>query len=190
MSSIPRRRNDVDAEESNRGSRGRRDPEDFLTGGRVNDYITDRTFADFPLSPEILQAIEEKGYKVATGVQAGSIDPALAGKDLVVRSKTGTGKTAAFCIPMIERIQAGDRVTRGIVLAPTRELANQVARECADLAKYKDIRTTVIYGGVSMGPQEQALKDGCEIVVGTPGRILDHIRRGNRPFQRHLRLFG
>ena len=154
-------------------------PEDFLTGGRVSDYITDRTFADFPLSAEVLQAIEEKGYKVATGVQAGAIDPALAGKDLVVRSKTGTGKTAAFCIPMIERIPAGDRVTRGIVLAPTRELANQVGRECADLAKYKDLRITIIYGGVAMGPQEQALKEGSEIVVGTPGRILDHIRRGN-----------
>jgi ATP-dependent RNA helicase DeaD len=80
---------------------------------------------------------------------------------------------------MIERIPAGDRVTRGIVLAPTRELANQVGRECAELAKYKDLRITVIYGGVAIGPQEQALKEGSEIVVGTPGRILDHIRRGN-----------
>jgi ATP-dependent RNA helicase DeaD len=153
--------------------------EDGPVGKRVNDYITDRTFADFPLSPEVLQAIEEKGYKVATAVQAAAIDPALAGKDLVVRSKTGTGKTAAFAIPMIERIAAGDHITRAIVLAPTRELAGQVARECADLAKYKDIRTTVIYGGVAMGPQEKALEEGCEIVVGTPGRILDHIRRGN-----------
>ena len=97
----------------------------------------------------------------------------------MVRSKTGTGKTAAFCIPMVECIKSGDRVTRAIALAPTRELARQVAAECEALCKYKDIRVTAIYGGVGFGPQEQALQDGCEIVVGTPGRILDHIRRGN-----------
>jgi ATP-dependent RNA helicase DeaD len=145
----------------------------------VSDYITDRAFSDFPISPEVLQGIEEKGFKVATGVQAAAIEPALAGRDLVVRSKTGTGKTAAFSIPMIERIEAGAREPRAIVLAPTRELARQVAAECAELAKYKDIRVTVIYGGVPFSSQEEALKDGTEIIVGTPGRILDHIRRGN-----------
>jgi ATP-dependent RNA helicase DeaD len=145
----------------------------------VTDYISDRAFADFPLSPEVLKGVEEKGYKIATGVQAAAIDPALAGKDLVVRSKTGTGKTAAFCIPMIEMIPAGHRKPAAIVLAPTRELARQVAEECGELAKYKDIRVTVIYGGVGFGAQEEALKAGAEIIVGTPGRLLDHIRRGN-----------
>ena len=145
----------------------------------ASDYVTDRAFSDFPLSPEVLQGITEKGYTVATGVQAAALEPALAGRDLVVRSKTGTGKTAAFCIPMIERIAAGERKTRAIVLAPTRELARQVAEECTAIAQFKDIRVTVIYGGVGFGPQEDALKAGSEIVVGTPGRLLDHIRRGN-----------
>ena len=144
-----------------------------------SDYDSARKFSDFPLSPEILKSIGEHGYETATGVQAATIEPALAGRDLVVRSKTGTGKTAAFCIPMVEGIKAGDRVTRAIALAPTRELARQVAAECEALCKYKDIQVTAIYGGVGFPAQEQALADGCEIVVGTPGRILDHIRRGN-----------
>ena len=144
-----------------------------------SDYVSDRRFSQFPFSPEVLQGIAAKGYEVATGVQAVAIEPALAGRDLVVRSKTGTGKTAAFCLPMIERVPGGDRKTRAIVLAPTRELARQVAAECADLAQHKDLRVTVIYGGVGFGPQEEALQEGTEIVVGTPGRILDHIRRGN-----------
>jgi ATP-dependent RNA helicase DeaD len=97
----------------------------------------------------------------------------------VVRSKTGTGKTAAFCIPMVERIGSGDRKARAIVLAPTRELARQVGAECEALCKYKDIQVAVIYGGVGFGPQEDALRAGAEIIVGTPGRILDHMRRGN-----------
>ncbi|MEC7946286.1 MAG: DEAD/DEAH box helicase, partial [Myxococcota bacterium] len=145
----------------------------------VTDYISDRAFADFPLAPEVLKGIEEKGYTVATGVQAATIEPALAGRDLVVRSKTGTGKTAAFCIPMVEGIPAGHRKPAAIALAPTRELARQVAAECAAIAKYKDLRVAVIYGGVGFGEQEAALQEGAEIIVGTPGRILDHIRRGN-----------
>ncbi len=144
-----------------------------------SDYSSGRTFADFPLSPEVLQGIEEKGYTQATAVQAATLEPALAGVDLLVRSKTGTGKTAAFSIPVVEAIKAGDHKTRAIALAPTRELARQVAQEMVELAKYKDLRVAVIYGGVGFGPQEDALRDGAEIVVGTPGRILDHLRRGN-----------
>jgi ATP-dependent RNA helicase DeaD len=149
--------------------------------GRVvlTDYHSNRAFTEFPLSPEVLQAILDKGYTHATAVQAAAIEPALAGKDLVVRSKTGTGKTAAFSIPVVERIPAGDRKTRAIILAPTRELARQTGEECEALSKHKDIRVAVIYGGVGFGPQEDALKAGAEIVVGTPGRILDHLRRGN-----------
>ena len=144
-----------------------------------SDYDSARKFSEFPLSPEVLKSIAEHGYETATGVQAATLEPALAGRCLVVRSKTGTGKTAAFCIPMVERIKSGDRVTRAIALAPTRELARQVAAECEALCKHKDINVAVIYGGVGFGSQEKALKDGAEIVVGTPGRILDHIRRGN-----------
>ncbi|MDP2312683.1 MAG: DEAD/DEAH box helicase, partial [Pseudomonadota bacterium] len=141
--------------------------------------MSDRRFADFPISSEVLQGLTELGYSMATPVQAMTIDPALAGKDLLVRAKTGTGKTAAFCVPVVERITAGDRKPRAIMLAPTRELAIQIAQECTGIAKYKDLRIAAIYGGVGFPPQEQALRDGCEIVVGTPGRILDHIKRGN-----------
>ncbi len=143
------------------------------------DYVSDRNFSEFPLSPEILKGLDDLGYEVATGVQAAAIEPALAGKDLLVRAKTGTGKTAAFGIPIVERIEAGDRKPRAIVLTPTRELALQVAEECAAIAKYKDIRICTVYGGVAIGPQTKALQEGVEMVVGTPGRIIDHIRRGN-----------
>lgn len=155
------------------------DEDDEDEAADKSDYVSERAFSDFPLSPEVLKGIEEKGYTVATRVQAMTLEPALAGKDLVVRSKTGTGKTAAFSIPIVEKVASGDRKTRAIMLAPTRELARQVAAECAAIAKYKDIRVTVIYGGVGFAAQEEALREGTEIVVGTPGRILDHIRRKN-----------
>ncbi len=143
-----------------------------------SDYQSNRPFSDFPLSPEVLQAIADKGYINATAVQAATMEPALAGKDLVVRSKTGTGKTAAFSIPMVEKIPSGERTTRAIVLTPTRELARQVGDEIEALVKHKDLRVAVIYGGVPFPAQEEALRAGSAIVVGTPGRILDHLRRG------------
>ena len=143
------------------------------------DHVSDRTFADFPISPEVLQGLTAMGYVAATPVQARTIDPAMAGRDLIVRAKTGTGKTAAFCVPIVERIVEGEHRTRAIVLSPTRELAIQIAQECALIATFKDLRICAIYGGVGFESQVQALKEGSEIVVGTPGRILDHIRRGN-----------
>ena len=118
------------------------------------------------------------GYSEATQVQAATIEPGLAGRDLLVRAKTGTGKTCAFCIPMIENIAEGSRKVQGLVLAPTRELASQIAQECANIARYKDFRILPVYGGVAMGPQTKAIEEGVEIIVGTPGRVLDHIRRG------------
>lgn len=143
------------------------------------DHLSDRAFADFPISPAAIHALTDLGYIMATPVQARTIEPALAGRDLIVRAKTGTGKTAAFGVPMIERLDDGARVTQALALAPTRELAVQVAQELAALAKYRDLRITAIYGGVAFPPQEDALRNGSEIVVGTPGRLLDHIRRGN-----------
>ena len=154
------------------------DTEDDVTVVKSSDYDSQRAFADFPLSAEILQGIEAHGYKMATAVQASTLDAALAGRDMVVRSKTGTGKTAAFCLPILERVPAGTRTPQAIILAPTRELARQVAQEASALAQFKDLHVVAIYGGVGFGAQEEALKDGAEIVVGTPGRVLDHIRRG------------
>ncbi|MBN1335831.1 MAG: DEAD/DEAH box helicase [Deltaproteobacteria bacterium] len=126
----------------------------------------------------MLKALDDLQYRVATPVQAAVIEPVLAGRDLVVRAKTGTGKTAAFAIPLVERIAGGMRRPCVLVLTPTRELALQVAEECAGVARYKDVRVGALYGGVPIGPQVHALEEGVEIVVGTPGRVLDHLRRG------------
>src|SRR5439155_16742577 len=121
----------------------------------------------------------ERGYVHPTPVQAKAYAPVMEGRDLIVRSKTGTGKTAAFGLPMLEKIAPGERTVRALVLCPTRELALQVAAEIADLGKYRDVKVTAIYGGASMKEQESALEFGSAIVVGTPGRVYDHIRRKN-----------
>ena len=143
------------------------------------DYVSDRKFADFPVSQEVLKGILEHGYETATPVQAATIDAALAGRDLLVRAKTGTGKTAAFVVPAIEQIEDGARRPSAVMLAPTRELAQQIAEECEALARYRDLNVAVLVGGLAMGPQEKALDAGAELIVGTPGRTLDHIRRKN-----------
>lgn len=144
-----------------------------------SDYVSDRAFADFPIRAETLKGISELGYTTSTPVQAATIDPACAGKDLLVRAKTGTGKTSAFCVPIVERCEDGTRKPQAVILAPTRELAQQIAEECDAIAKYRDLQLAVLVGGLAIGPQEKTLADGAEIIVGTPGRILDHLRRKN-----------
>jgi len=144
----------------------------------VSDYVAETSFDDFHLSDAIRQGIAERGYATPTPVQAATFRPILEGRDVIVRSKTGTGKTAAFGVPILERIPAGRRRPSALVMCPTRELAIQVAEEIADLGKHKDLSVVTIYGGASMGDQLDRLKKGAEIVVGTPGRIYDHIRRG------------
>ena len=143
------------------------------------DYVSDREFADFPIREETLKGILEMGFATATPVQAATIDAAIAGKGMIVRAKTGTGKTAAFSIPMVERAIDGDRKPFALVLAPTRELAQQTAEQMEAIAKYRDLAVATLVGGVAMGPQEDALAAGAELIVGTPGRVADHIRRGN-----------
>ncbi len=144
-----------------------------------SDYVADVAFEDLALSEEVRRGIQDRGYDRPTPVQGRAIPRALAGKDLIVRSKTGTGKTAAFGIPMLERLPAGAKKPLAIVLCPTRELALQVAEEIAELGKHKDLRVAAIYGGASMKQQTDALEAGAEIIVGTPGRVYDHIRRKN-----------
>ncbi len=143
------------------------------------DYASDRKFRDFPIAPELVRGIEEHGYLVATPVQAATIEPALAEIDLVVRSKTGTGKTTAFGVPIIARSERSDNGPHGIVLTPTRELALQVSEELGSISRHTGVRVFPIYGGVAIGPQTKALEEGVDVVVGTPGRILDHMRQGN-----------
>jgi ATP-dependent RNA helicase DeaD len=142
-----------------------------------SDYFSDATFDEMGLSEPVRRAIAERGYERPTPVQSATVRPILAGKDVIVRSKTGTGKTAAFGIPIIERIPAGRGRPSALIMAPTRELAIQVAEELQALGKPKGIRVVTIYGGASMGDQLDGLHAGAEIIVGTPGRIYDHIRR-------------
>jgi len=141
------------------------------------DYVAEIGFEDLALSEPVRRALAERGYHNPTPVQARAFGPAFAGKDLIVRSKTGTGKTCAFGLPLLERISGDEKVVKALVLCPTRELALQVAAEIGDLGKYKGIKIAAIYGGASMKVQEDALEGGAQIVVGTPGRVHDLIKR-------------
>ncbi len=140
------------------------------------------TFDSFPIADDVKSALTAMGYIHPTPVQIAVLTPGLAGKDLVVQAKTGSGKTTAFGIPLIQRITAGSGTSKNpkaLVLAPTRELAHQVAAEVEKIGLAKGVKVTAIYGGVPIGRQAAALTTGTDIVVGTPGRLLDHIRRGN-----------
>lgn len=136
-------------------------------------------FTEFELNNNVAEAINDLGYTTATPIQEKAIPPLIAGKDLVGCAQTGTGKTAAFAIPVINHIHrivgSGKKrkQIRTIILAPTRELAIQIAENFEALSKYTQIRTYVIYGGVAMQPQITALKDGIDVLVATPGRFLD-----------------
>ncbi|MEQ8980641.1 MAG: DEAD/DEAH box helicase [Deltaproteobacteria bacterium] len=136
-------------------------------------------FDSMPLSEDAAAGLKALGYEFATPVQAAVFEKAMAGGDLMVQSKTGTGKTTAFGLPVIERIkmEAASVDPQALILCPTRELAMQVAEELAELGDPKGVRVLPIYGGAPMGPQLKSLKAGCDVVVGTPGRVLDHIRR-------------
>ncbi|ABS26745.1 DEAD/DEAH box helicase [Anaeromyxobacter sp. Fw109-5] len=142
-----------------------------------SDYVSQASFDELGLSEPVRRAIAEHGYERPTPVQVSTFRPVRDGKDVIVRSKTGTGKTAAFAIPILERIADGRRRPSALVMCPTRELAIQVAQEFTALAKHRDLSVVAVYGGASMGEQLQKLEAGAEIIVGTPGRIYDHIRR-------------
>jgi ATP-dependent RNA helicase DeaD len=143
----------------------------------ASDYVSEQSFDDMGLSEPLRRAIAERGYVKPTPVQSASFRPIRDGKDVIVRSKTGTGKTAAFAIPMLERIPERRRKASALVMCPTRELAIQVAEEMTALAQHQDLKVVTVYGGASIGEQKEALEAGAEIVVGTPGRIYDFIRR-------------
>ncbi|SDR06162.1 ATP-dependent RNA helicase DeaD [Virgibacillus subterraneus] len=135
------------------------------------------TFNELSISQPIMTALEKMGFEEATPIQAETIPLAMQGNDVIGQAQTGTGKTAAFGIPMIEKIDPSQKIIQGLVVAPTRELANQVAEEINRLGKNKGVRTMPVYGGQHMERQIRALKDGPHIVVATPGRLLDHMRR-------------
>ncbi len=136
-----------------------------------------QSFKDLPLSMEVLKSIEELGFESLFPIQAQAIVPLLEGKDVIGQAQTGTGKTAAFGVPMVQRLNPQDKRVQGLVLVPTRELAVQVAKHIGLLAKYAKLRVLPVYGGESIGRQVQALASGVQIVVGTPGRLIDLIER-------------
>jgi ATP-dependent RNA helicase DeaD len=136
------------------------------------------TFADLGLSPAIARGVAEAGYLLPTPIQQQAIPLLLAGRDVVGRAQTGTGKTAAFGIPMLERVDPDRHGVQGLVLVPTRELAAQVTAEIARLGRHRGVSVTAVYGGVPLAGQVAALRAGAHIVVGTTGRLLDHLRRG------------
>jgi len=137
------------------------------------------TFDVLPLSADVRSAIDALGYVEPTPVQVAVFEPAAAGKSVVVQARTGTGKTAAFGMPLIDRIIARHLAKpQALILTPTRELALQVTRELEAIGKVRGTRFACIYGGAPIGKQVDALAAGAQIVVGTPGRVLDHIRRG------------
>ena len=136
------------------------------------------SFGDLNLRPNLLTGIKELGFTRPTPIQADAIPPALAGRDILACAQTGSGKTAAFILPILHRLMDRPRGrTRALVLAPTRELAAQILEDLQDLAVHTPLNGAAIFGGVGMGPQEHAFRSGVDVIVACPGRLLDHFRQ-------------
>src|SRR6476661_9398454 len=134
-------------------------------------------FAAFKLHPDLLRGTKELGFTRATPIQEQAIPPALEGRDVLACAMTGSGKTAAFLLPIMHRIMGKTRgVTRALVITPTRELAAQIEQHLRELATHTPISGAAVFGGVGMGPQEHAFRSGVDILIATPGRLLDHSR--------------
>ncbi len=138
-------------------------------------------FSDLKLDPKVLKAVEDAGYETPTPIQAGAIPPALEGRDVLGIAQTGTGKTASFTLPMISLLKRGRaraRMPRSLVLAPTRELAAQVAENFDIYAQHTKLTKALLIGGVSFGEQDKLIDRGVDVLIATPGRLLDHFERG------------
>ena len=137
------------------------------------------SFADLGLAPGLIRGVAEKGYTAPTPIQRAAIPAVLAGRDVLAGAQTGTGKTAAFVLPILQRLNApAGHAPRALVLTPTRELAAQVAESAVRYGRYGSLRTVVIFGGVSEKPQHEALRAGCDLLIATPGRLLDLAGQG------------
>ncbi len=135
------------------------------------------SFSSFDLAPSLLRGISDLGFTTATPIQRDAIPPALEGRDILACAMTGSGKTAAFALPILQRLLGKKRgVTRALVLAPTRELAAQIVESFNDLGRHSGIRAAAVYGGVGMDPQARAFRNGVDIIVACPGRLLDHFQ--------------
>ncbi len=154
--------------------------------GAELEHKTRMKFAELGLRPEILRAVDRAGYETATPIQARAIPAALDGRDLIACAQTGTGKTAAFLLPILQRL-AGDAPgprPRALVVTPTRELAAQIAEAARQYGRHLRLRSTAIFGGVGMKPQERRLRTGLDLLIATPGRLLDHVGRGHARLDR------
>ena len=137
-------------------------------------------FSALELHPDLLRGVSDLGFVRPTPIQADAIPPALAGRDVLASAATGSGKTAAFLLPILHKLLARPRgTTRALVIAPTRELAAQILEDLTDLAAYTSLRGAAVFGGVGKGPQERAFRSGVDLIVGTPGRLLDHFASGH-----------
>ncbi|HET7292398.1 MAG TPA: DEAD/DEAH box helicase, partial [Vicinamibacteria bacterium] len=135
-------------------------------------------FSSFGLRAELLQGVRELGFTRPTPIQTEAIPPALEGRDVLACAMTGSGKTAAFLLPILQRLaDKPRRTTRALVLTPTRELAAQIAQHLDELAVHTPLTGAAVFGGVGMGPQEHAFRSGVDVIVATPGRLLDHFRQ-------------
>ncbi len=142
------------------------------------------SFNQFNLDSRLQAGINRLGYTEATPIQTAALPAALAGKDLIATAQTGTGKTAVFVLPILQKLLTGPRNrTRALIVTPTRELAEQIHESIRDLGTGTNIRSATIYGGVGPAPQVRALRDGVEILVACPGRLLDHLNQGNARLQ-------
>jgi len=143
------------------------------------------TFAEFGLHPQLLQSVADTGYTTPTPIQAQALPAVISGRDVMGAAQTGTGKTAAFTLPILHRLMPlantsaspARHPVRALILAPTRELADQVYESVKRYSKHTPLRSAVVFGGVDIGPQKDALRRGCEVLVATPGRLLDHVEQ-------------
>src|SRR5207249_8461852 len=134
-------------------------------------------FTSLKLHPNLLRGLKDLGFPRPTPIQADAIPPALAGRDVLACAMTGSGKTVAFLLPILHKLIGRPRgTTRALVITPTRELAAQILEDLTDLAVHTPITAASVFGGVGMGPQEHAFRSGVDVIVGTPGRLLDHFR--------------
>ncbi|MES2862335.1 MAG: DEAD/DEAH box helicase, partial [Pseudomonadota bacterium] len=140
------------------------------------------TFESFGLNKALLQALTTEGYTIPTPIQAQAIPSVMLGKDLLGIAQTGTGKTAAFALPILHRLAENrvaplPRTTRCLILSPTRELASQIADSFKAYGRHLGFKVAVVFGGVKYGPQERAIQAGLDVLVATPGRLLDHMQQ-------------
>src|SRR5687768_1320867 len=135
-------------------------------------------FSQFKLHPDLLRGLKDLGFARPTPIQADAIPPAIEGRDVLACAMTGSGKTVAFLLPILNQLIGKPRgTTRALILTPTRELAAQILEDLTDLTVHTPLTAAAVYGGVGMGPQEHAFRSGVDVIVGTPGRLLDHFRQ-------------